>query len=236
MRGIHASRLLVWAVAAATLAGCASGPKAEAPAGVSLAGTWKLDRAASDDPQKVIAKMRAQAFKLIARRSVQVAGPVTRGAPAPLPPPDEGVLVPGDEARGTHGHGPPPDPLRGSPMMHALAQALARGDFLTVRQSAEEFVLDYGTSVRSFTPGVHSVVSAERGVADQISGWSGRQYLIEDKAQVGPNVVERYALSRDGQHLIETLRIGPGELPAVELKRVYDHTDEAAPHAVPSSD
>jgi hypothetical protein len=233
MRAIHASRLLVWAAAAATLAGCASGPKAEAPAGVSLAGTWKLDRAASDDPQKLIARMRAQAFKLIGRRSVPVAGPVRRGGATPVPPPDEGAVVPGDEA---HGRGAPPDPLRRSPMMHVLTEALARGDFLTVRQSADELVLDYGTSVRSFTPGVHSVVSAERGVADQISGWSGREYVIEDKAQIGPNVVERYALSRDGRRLIETLRIGPAELPAVELKRVYDHTDEAIPHALPTTD
>jgi hypothetical protein len=35
-------------------------------------------------------------------------------------------------------------------------------------------------------------------------------------------------LSPDGQHLVETLHIGPYELPAIELKRVYDRA-EAAP-------
>jgi hypothetical protein len=121
-------------------------------------------------------------------------------------------------------------------MMHVLAQALERGDFLTVRQSSDELVLDYGTSVRSFTPGGHSVVSAENGVADRASGWDGRQYVIRDKAQMGPSVVERYELSPDGQHLIETLHIGPYELPAIELKRVYDHTTEAAPRELPNTD
>ncbi|HYL03216.1 MAG TPA: hypothetical protein VEU54_07330 [Steroidobacteraceae bacterium] len=236
MRRILASSLLAWAAAAATLGGCASGPKAEAPAGVTLAGTWKLDRAASDDPQKIIARMRAQAFKLIARRSAPPPAGGAPGAAAGVPPPDENGGAPGDEAGSTHGRGAPPDPLRRSPMMHALARALARGEFLTVRQSPEELVLDYGTTVRSFTPGARSVVSAEQGVADQISGWSGREYVIEARAQLGPNVVERYALSQNGQHLIETLRIGPAELPAVELKRVYDHTDEVAPRALPTSD
>ncbi|HET7757237.1 MAG TPA: hypothetical protein VFK87_08275 [Steroidobacteraceae bacterium] len=237
MRAIHAPSLLAWAAAAATLGGCASGLRAEAPAGATLAGTWKLDRAASDDPQKIIARMRAEAVKLIGRRTVSPppAGGA-RGAASPVPPPEETGGALGDEPGGAHGRGAPPDPLRRSPMMHALARALARGEFLTVRQSPEAFVLDYGTTVRSFTPGAHSVVSAEQGVADQISGWSGREYVIEARAQIGPNVVERYALSRDGRQLIETLRIGPAELPAVELKRVYEHTDEAAPHALPTSD
>jgi hypothetical protein len=105
-----------------------------------------------------------------------------------------------------------------------------------VRQSDDELVLDYGTSVRSFTPGGHSVVSAENGVADRTSGWDGSHYVIRDKAQMGPTVVESYGLSPDGQHLVETLRIGPYELPAIELKRVYDHTTEVAPRQLPSVD
>lgn len=237
MRSIHASRLLLWAAAAAVLGGCASAPKAEAPAGVTLAGTWKLDRAASDDPQKIISRMRAEALKLMGRRSVAPpAGGMRRGGAGTPPAPDESDGVLADETPGANGRGPPPDPLRRSPMMHVLTAALARGNFLTVRQSPDEFVLDYGTSVRSFTPGAHSVVSADTGVADQISGWSGHEYVIENRAQMGPNVVERYALSSDGRHLIETLRIGPAELPAVELKRVYDHTDEASPREVPTND
>jgi hypothetical protein len=227
--------------AAAALAACAVEPKAEAPAGFTLAGHWKLDHAASDDPQKLIATMHEEAYREIARHNAAAAGggqPAGgRGGAGGVQTPDETGPFAGVTASGHSAHGAArPDPLRRSPMMHILTAALERGDFLTVRVSETQFVLDYGTSVRSFTPGEHSVVSAETGVADQVSGWKGHEYLIEDKAQLGPSVTERYSLSSDGQHLVERLRIGPAELPAVELKRVYDRTEETAPQAVPSTD
>ncbi len=230
------------ALLAAQLAGCATGFKADAPAGVSLAGAWKLDHALSDDPQVVIDKMRAEALKEIRRASESQPPPMTRGggpggaggAGAVQQPEAEGPFSP--DQSGGPGAGARADPLRRSPMMHALARALERGDFLTVRQSSDELVLDYGTSVRSFTPGGHSVVSAENGVADRTSGWDGHRYVIRDKAQMGPNVVESYELSPDGKHLVETLHIGPYELHAIELKRVYDHTTEAAPRELPNTD
>jgi hypothetical protein len=231
------------ALLAAQLAGCATGFKADAPAGVSLAGAWKLDPALSDDPQVVINRMRTEALKQIRRASEQQQQPVMRnggaaggaGGAGPLQESQaEGPFSPDQSA--PPGAGARGDPLRRSPMMHELQRALARGDFLTVRQSSDELVLDYGTSVRSFTPGGHSVVSAENGVADRTSGWDGRRYVIRDKAQMGPSVVESYGLSPDGQHLMETLRIGPSELPAIELKRVYDHTTETAPRELPNTD
>jgi hypothetical protein len=236
----HASRLLL--CAAAALAGCAAGPKADAPTGVVLAGDWKLNHAASDDPQKVIAGMRAEANKLIARQMAAMGEDSPRagtrgqggaGGAADVNPAlggDEPATPPGNRAMHR------PDPLRRSPMFHLLTAALARGDFLTVRQSSEEFVLDYGTIVRRFTPGAHSVVSAEMGVADQTSGWEGREYVINVKAQLGPNVVESYGLSGDGKRLVEKLRIGPAELSAVQLTRVYDRTSEVAPRALPTTD
>jgi hypothetical protein len=118
--------------------------------------------------------------------------------------------------------------------MHVLAAALARGEFLTVRGDADQVVFDYGTSVRRFTPGQHSVVSAEGGVGEQVSGWSGRDYLITMRAQMGPDVTERYALSADGKRLIEKLRIGPAELPVINLTRVYQPTSETAPRQLPN--
>ncbi len=223
------------ALLAAQLAGCATGFKADVPAGVSLAGTWKLDHALSDDPQVIINKMRAEALKQIRHAMEAPPPPMPRGGTGSVQQSEpEGPFSP-DQA-GPPGAALRADPLRRSPMMHLLARAIERGDFLTVRQSADELVLDYGTSVRSFTPGGHSVVSAENGVADRTSGWDGRKYVIRDKAQMGPTVVESYELSPDGQHLLETLHIGAYELPAIELKRVYDHTTEAAPRELPNTD
>jgi hypothetical protein len=247
---VHASLL---ACAVTALAGCAAGPKAETPVGVSFAGTWRLNRAASDDPQQVIARMRAQALKIMARAgAVQDetprSGPGGRGGAGGrsgggggdaggAQTSDANPALTPDEPPGGAGHGARrPDPLQYSPMMHALSAVLARGDFLTVRQSSEELVFDYGTTARSFTPGVHSVVSAEMGVADQVSGWEGREYAIYIKAQLGPNIVDRFGLSPDGQRLIEKLRIGPAELPAVALTRVYERTTETAPRAPPTTD
>ena len=247
MLKVHAA---VLACAAAALAGCAVAPKAEGPAGVTLAGIWKLNHAASDDPQQLIAKMRAQALKIMARAGSGTAtgideaprgGPGGRGhggagGAGGTPPPDANPAITPDEPAPS-GHGARrPDPLQYSPMMRVLSEVLARGDFLTVRQSSDELVFDYGTTARTFTPGAHSVVSAQMGVADQVSGWEGREYVINIRAQLGPSIVDRYELAKDGQRLVERVRIGPAELPAVTLTRVYDRTTETAPRAPPTSD
>jgi hypothetical protein len=238
MRGLHASLL---ACTAAAFAACAGTPTAETPAGVSLAGTWKLSHSLSDDPQRVIAKMRAQAFKIIARTGggpdeTPRGGPYGRGGAAGTQAPDMNPVLMPDEPSATGRGAHRPDPLRYSPMMNVLSETLARGDFLTVRQSSEQLAFDYGTTARTFTPGVHSVVSAQMGVADQVSGWEGREYVIHIRAQLGPNIVDQFGLSNDGQRLIEKLRIGPAELPAIALTRVYERTTETAPRAPGTSD
>jgi hypothetical protein len=239
MRMARAGTLLVCAVAA--LLGCAGSRLApDPPAGLSLAGAWKLDRAASDDPQRVLARMRTEALKRMGQRVVAT-GPPRGGARGAreerartAQPEDPGLDA--DPAPVSAGRGPPPDPLKRSPMARALLASIARGDFLTVRQSPGELVLDYGTSQRRFTPGAHSVVSAESGVADQSCGWKGREYVVEVRAQTGPDVTERYGLSPDGRHLVERLHIAPEELSAVDLTRVYDPTDDTAPRQMPIND
>jgi len=240
---VHAA---LWAAGVTvTLAACADAPKAENPAGVMLAGNWKLDHAASGDPQPVIAKMRAEAERILKRQAAQAAaaadvipprGGAGRGGAGGTQAPDVNPSLGADEpAGGAHG-APRPDPLQHSPMMHVLSQVIARGDYLTVRQTSGELTLDFGTVQRSYTPGGRSVVSAEVGVADQTSGWDGHEYVINIRAQWGPNVIERYALSADGTQLIDKVHIGPAELKAVELTRVYRRTTEAAPRAVPTTD
>jgi hypothetical protein len=210
---------------------------ADAPPGVNLAGAWKLDHNASDDPQKILDHMREQALKIITRQAQQpvLATPPRPGrqgqAPAQNPDSDREAALAQPAALGPHF-----DPLQRSPMAHIIRKISARGDFLTVRQGPGEFVLDYGSSRRTFTPGEHSVVSAEGGVGDQTSGWKGREYVIEVKAQQGPRVTEEYSLSPDGRQLLAKLHISAGELPAVSLTRVYRPTDESAPHQLPTSD
>lgn len=219
---------VVCAAAGAVLCGCATGTSADAPPAVSLAGNWKLDHASSDDPEKVLAKMRAEAFHLLGVRPPEPPPGTRAGANLPAP---------GQEDYSPDARGRRPDPLRRSPMARVIEANVARGDFLTIHQGPGEFVLDYGGLRRSFTPGQRSVVSTvDGGVGDQTSGWKGDQYVIELKAQMGPTVTERYGLSADHKHLIEKLQIGSAELPAVELTRVYDPTNEVAPHQLPVND
>jgi hypothetical protein len=222
--------------AAALLPGCAGSRLAEQPPpGVSLAGAWKLDHGASNDPQKILDHMRAQALKIMGRPAQPVLNmPPRGGKPGHIPAQSEDTGA--DVFTQAATPGPHFDPLQHSPMAHIVMDTVARGDFLTVRQGPGEFVLDYGTTRRSFTPGQHRVVSAEGGVGDQTSGWKGREYVIEVQPQLGPKVTESYGLSPDGKQLIETLHIGSAELPAVTLTRVYRPTEESAPHQLPTND
>jgi hypothetical protein len=240
MPTVRATRLLVCVATAATLAGCAGARLAsEPPAGVNLAGAWKLDHASSDDPQKLLAQMRAQAFKIIDRQ---------RAAQYQPPPPQQGGMRGGAGARQDQDtmtyedplfapgpDGRRPDPLQRSPMAKVIMEAAARGEFLTIRQSPDELMLDYGTSRRSYTPGGHSVVSTETGVGDQTSGWKGREYVIDIRSQLSSTVTESYGLSSDGHELVDKLHIARGELPEVTLTRIYRPTTEVAPQQLPST-
>jgi hypothetical protein len=234
MATVRAGALLVCA-AALTLGGCVTSSfSPDMPEGVSLAGSWQLNHAASDDPQKALAKMRDEAAKIIKRQQDDMAartGTAPPDATDDRQPPGGGPAPPGAAGAGGVHHG---DPLRHSPMAAIIHLMMDRGDFLTVRQSRSEFVLDYGTFRRSFTPGGHSVVSAEGGVGDQNSGWHHKAYVIRVKPQNGPEVTDSYSLSADGKQLLETFSIASAELPAVQIKRVYDPATETAPRQLPS--
>lgn len=230
-------------LATAALAGCFGNRYAAENSGtVRLQGVWRLNRAASEDPQPIIDKLKDEALKKIHRAmNAQQAG--SFGGPG-------GGQGGGQRRRGGQGGGtsdqlpedlpqapgPGMDPLRNSPTMHELRAMLQRSDFLTIKQSSDQVSFDYGTTVRSYTPGGRSVVSSENGVADQTSGWSGKQYVINIKPQVGPLVVEEYSLSPDGKQLIVKSHIGPFELSKVNLTRVYDATGAVIPNSGPSND
>jgi hypothetical protein len=117
-----------------------------------------------------------------------------------------------------------------------LQADLARAESLTIRQAPEAFTLDYGSAVRSFTPGAVSVVSAAWGVADQSSGWKGKEFIIHVKPQTGVASVESFSLSDDGKHLVEELELGGGDFPRVKLKRLYNRADHPQQRDVPTND
>jgi hypothetical protein len=217
------------------LGGCLSAGNAQAPAGVRLEGSWKLDRSASDDPQKQLDKLReasarnARRFaRTVAQQQGQAQQPSGRGGSR------RGGPAPGGDTEDISMRAPLE--LQYNPEMQTLQAFLRHGDYLTVRQDPEHFVLDYGSSGRTYTPGAHSVVSNDYGVADQVSGWKGSEYVISLRPQVGPGIDEQYGLSPDRQHLVVKLHIDSTDLPAVDLKQVYVRTDEILPRSMPSND
>jgi hypothetical protein len=246
---VRAREITLAVVAAAALAGCGSvGRFDPAPAHtVDLSGSWILDRAASDDPKPLMEKLRPKPPKH--RWDM----PPDGGPDDDLGPPEGGGQDGGGQGGGRQGGGRSRrgggsqeqpqlvyrnnnDAYTYSTVMKVLQADLARADSLTIRQAPDRFTLDYGSAVRNFTPGAVSVVSAAWGVADQSSGWKGREFIIQVKPQTGVASVESFSLTEDGTHLVEELHLGGGGFPAVKLKRVYDRADHPVPRDVPTND
>ena len=82
MRIPRASRSLVGALLMTpVLSGCFGAHFApETPKGVELQGVWRLNRAASDDPQKSIDMLREEALKKL-RRAMNAPPPSQMGEP-----------------------------------------------------------------------------------------------------------------------------------------------------------
>jgi hypothetical protein len=239
------------ALAAVALCACGGGAgrlRPDVPAGVDLTGTWRLDRAASDDPQAMVETMRRKLMKHVRRRDYlqpeddadwpdsddddsAPAGPPRRG-------PGGGGTERGPDQRQGGGPGGAggrfrPRYMPGASYTRALGPALT-SDTLTIEQSADRFVLIRGDDRRSFTPGGTSVVGVAEGVADQSSGWSGREFVIEVRPQVGPHVIERYGLSADGHRLVEHFTLTDVGLPKLEFTR-QDDRGSARPRPLPTS-
>lgn len=239
---VRARGILLASLAAGVLAGCGVARLDESPSkSVDLSGSWVLNRTASEDPSPLLDKLRPKPVK-------------NRGWGSP---PDDGMGdetgPPGGDGGGQQGGGGRSrrgggqqqpqivyrnnnDAFTHGNVIKMLQADLARAGAITIKQSPDRFSIDYGSGIRSFTPGSVSVVSAAWGVADQSSGWKGRDFVIQVKPQTGVASYERYILSEDGRQLSEELQLGGGEYPSVKLKRVYDRTDKPLPRVVPNND
>jgi hypothetical protein len=111
------------------------------------------------------------------------------------------------------------------PPLDFQTNALLGGQWLKIQQTDTEVSIVDAARSHSYTPGEHSVVSVSSGVADQVSGWSGRTYLVVLKPQIGPEVKERYALSADGHRLIVKIEVASeGRNQAMTVTRTYDRS------------
>jgi len=160
----------------------------------------------------------------------------------PDAPPPPGYGTPNGDGRPSDNLEPPGGMFRPREGMAAYLRSqytnalgsILSGDGIVIEQSPERFVLRRGDSRRSFTPGGHSVVGVAGGVADQTTGWKGREYVIDVRPQVGPRVTERYSLGPEGQLIEKVSLSGDDDLPALDFTRVYDK-GTASSRALPGS-
>jgi hypothetical protein len=216
---------------ALSLCACSSAGRLESatPRGIDLTGTWKLNRALSDDPVKLLERMRGRQ------------GPASPQSGRSGDQSDEGL--PGDDRRA----GRMPDDQEGGGRRHTMRrERIMPADFfadvgpgrsmLRIEQHPTELVIDNGLRARKLTPGGSSVVSMANGVADQRSGWNASDYVITTSGRDRPTIIERFSLSTDRTQLLVNVKIdGNGHMPNIDLKRVYDAASSSAPESGPST-
>jgi hypothetical protein len=189
--------------------------KADGPAGIDLAGTWRLNRGLSEDPEKMYETWRQ---KMLARSMDQPdPAPARGGRDAPYDPATDPNNPKSAEYQAAINA-----PGRKSPFDIGVFGNIPRGDLVTIKQRPDEFFIDDGISDRSFTPGIKSVVSVPEGVADQHAGWKGKDFVIDARALAGPETIERYHLSDDGKQLVAEIQSSGGNMPTLKFKRIYD--------------
>ncbi len=231
--------------AAVILTDCAtSSLSAQTPPGERLAGDWKLDPARSDDLGKAVADLRAQAAK--EQRSSRSGGGSGQqssgysrhrrtGGGAGEAGGQQGEQGPQDESpgpdSGVEGAGLGRAP-RASPI-DELMSSVPRGDYLRITVSPSAFTVISGDSSDEYTPGLQSEISAVQGDAQQISGWKGADYVIDTRPQWGAQIIQSYALTKDGR-LAVTVRLTGGKT-NLRFTRVYDRTARVAPLAPPTN-
>jgi hypothetical protein len=193
----------------------------ESPPGVNLAGSWQLDPHSSTDSRQAL----RQIVPVNRKRKPGSGGYAgTEGASSDSGgPQDTGEQGPPSGGRGGARFTQSGGSANNMPIDISLQQSLlSGGDFLKIEQQPNELVISDGETTRSFVPGEKSVVSVPTGVADQSSGWKGKEYWIEIKPQVGPRATEKLRLSDKGEQLIETIDVGSeGRVRRLHVVRVY---------------
>jgi hypothetical protein len=210
----------------ASLLGCSTARVHELPPpNYSIAGVWELNPSLSSDEDKVLAalKPKPRSGKGGMGRGDQPAPEVINDPTTDLPPID--TSPGGHGGQGLFGGGDRNERNTYRPPLDFQTNALLGGQWLKIRQSDTEVGITNAATIRSFTPGERSVVSVPSGVADQVSGWSGRNYLIQLRPQIGPEVEETYGLSKDGKQLLVRIKVGSeGRNQAIKVTRVYDRS------------
>ncbi|MGH8295582.1 MAG: hypothetical protein ACRETZ_08810 [Steroidobacteraceae bacterium] len=209
-----------------------------------LAGDWKLDAAHSDDLGRALQELREQSNKSQPKRRKRQTADTTGEMEGPqqgrrhMRPGEPGGQQGGESGEGGNpseggGQGPAMGPMPHVSAMDELMANVPQGDYLTINASSGAFTVTSGDSSNQYTPGQESDISAQQGDAQQISGWKGADYVIDTRPQWGPEIIQSYGLTKDGQLLMKLSLSGRGI--RFTFNRLYDRTTRVAPLAPPTT-
>jgi hypothetical protein len=228
--------------------GCASSRlSTQMPPGVRLAGDWRLDPARSDHLGQALAQLREQSKpqrrEVARRRMARMTGQDHGNGGGDGDGDDQGP--PGGGRRhgragnqtgaeaATPGEGPAGGPGPHISPADELMASVPPGEYLRITTGAASFTVTTGDSSNQYTPGLESDISAQQGDAQQISGWKDSDYVIDTKPQWGPEIIQRYGLTKDGR-LSMTVRLTGGRTRFL-FTRIYDRTTSVSPLAPPTN-
>jgi hypothetical protein len=194
------------------------------PPGYSIAGVWELNAALSADTDKSLAAVqpKPRSGPGSGRGGAQPAPEIINDPTTDLPPIDTSPAA-SRKRPATYANGGQNNVYL--PPLDFQTNTLLGGQWLVIRQTDAEVDIANAAESRSFTPGEKSVVSVPSGVADQVTGWSGRDYVVALTPQIGPAVKETYTLTADGRQLRVAINIGSeGRNKPLKVTRVYDRS------------
>jgi hypothetical protein len=213
------------ALAVIFLAACASEKLALAPpAGVDFNGTWKLNQADSDDPQRLLNQTEPGRSKTSSDGSAG-GGPPGGG---------RGGRRGGRSASGGMGGAGAQAPPS-SATLRALGSSLHwPGKDLQIKQVGGIVELTSENTNRVYRPAIakrHMPTSAggddalRRDGPPPLCGWSGRTLVVlaGDSADDRITVEQHYGISEDGRRLVEVVGV-KGHMDGFTMSRVWDRT------------
>jgi hypothetical protein len=222
-------------------AGCASSHfSSRPPARAAIAGDWKLDWASSDRLSVVLARLATESQRA-AREQRRFQGQQASSGEVPEEGPEEGGRVhrrrqqpsgsaePSQEFGSQDVGGPGPS----SKAKQEFLASVPAGDYLKLVASATSFTVVAGDSTNQYSPGIESVIESSSGEATQISGWRGGAYVIDTKPQLGPELIQRFEIAKNGKLAMTIQMRGKGA--DVTFTRLYDRTTRLAPLAPPTN-
>jgi hypothetical protein len=215
------------ALAVILLAACASEKLALAPpAGVDFSGTWKLNEADSDDPQRLLQNQTGPG------KAKTSNGGTTGGPPGGGGPSGGGGRGGKRSGRSSSGARDADSPPPSTATIRLLGSNLQwPGKDLRIKQDAGIVELASENTNRIYRPVSakrHAPASADHGVTrgrdglPPLCGWSGKTLVVMvADSDDGHPVEQHFSIAEDGRRLVEVVGV-KGHMDGFTMSRIWD--------------